>query len=100
MKKETTPDGSKDENIFDIRQGVAISLFVKTPKWKKNLKSTGCKIYFSEFLGTREEKYNLLKENDVFTIDWKQVQPHWNFYLFNRVAIENEITAKSAAVIS
>jgi predicted helicase len=37
MKKETTPDGRKDENIFDIRQGVAISLFVKTPEWKKEL---------------------------------------------------------------
>jgi len=100
MKKETTPDGRKDENIFDIRQGVAITLFVKTPEWKKNLKSTGCKVYFSEFLGTREEKYNLLKENDVFTIDWKQVQPGWNFYLFNRVTIESEVSAKSAAVIS
>jgi predicted helicase len=32
MKKETTPDGGKDENIFEIRQGVAISLFVKTPR--------------------------------------------------------------------
>ena len=23
-KKETTPDGGKDENVFDIQQGVAI----------------------------------------------------------------------------
>jgi predicted helicase len=100
MKKEKTSDGSKDENIFDIRQGVAITLFVKTPEWKKNVKSTGCKVYFSEILGTREEKYNLLKENDVFTIDWKPVQPGWNFYLFNRVTIENEISVKSTAGIS
>ena len=28
-KKERAPDGSKDENVFDIEQGVAISLFVK-----------------------------------------------------------------------
>ena len=30
-KKERAPDGSKDENVFDIEQGVAISLFVKRP---------------------------------------------------------------------
>lgn len=28
-KKETAPDGSKDENVFDIQQGVAICLMVK-----------------------------------------------------------------------
>jgi predicted helicase len=31
-KKETAPDGSKDENVFDIQQGVAICLMVKTQK--------------------------------------------------------------------
>ena len=28
-KKETAPDGSKDENVFDIMQGVSINIFVK-----------------------------------------------------------------------
>jgi hypothetical protein len=28
-KKETTPEGGKDENVFDIQQGVAICLCVK-----------------------------------------------------------------------
>ena len=28
-KKERTPNGGKDENVFDIQQGVAIGLFVK-----------------------------------------------------------------------
>lgn len=28
-KKETTPDGGKDENVFDIMQGVSINIFVK-----------------------------------------------------------------------
>ncbi len=31
-KKERAPDGSKDENVFDIQQGVAICLMVKRPK--------------------------------------------------------------------
>ena len=29
LKRETVPDGGPDENVFDIRQGVAIALFVK-----------------------------------------------------------------------
>ena len=31
-KKEKAPDGSKDENVFDITQGVAITIFIKTGK--------------------------------------------------------------------
>ncbi|MBN1290650.1 MAG: N-6 DNA methylase [Candidatus Latescibacteria bacterium] len=29
LKKETCPDGSKDENVFDIQQGVAIMFLIK-----------------------------------------------------------------------
>lgn len=29
LKKEKAPDGGKDENVFDIRQGVAIAFFIK-----------------------------------------------------------------------
>ena len=31
-KKETAPNGGKDENVFDIMQGVSINIFVKLPK--------------------------------------------------------------------
>ena len=30
-KKETAPDGSKDQNVFDIQQGVAIGMMVNLP---------------------------------------------------------------------
>ncbi|HHV7001265.1 TPA: hypothetical protein ACUM0K_001983, partial [Haemophilus influenzae] len=35
-KKEESPDGSKDENVFDIMQGVSINIFVKTGKKNKD----------------------------------------------------------------
>ena len=35
LKKEICPDGSKDENVFDIQQGVAIALFIKTKRKRK-----------------------------------------------------------------
>lgn len=31
-KKEVSPDGSKDQNVFDIQQGVAVAIMVKLPK--------------------------------------------------------------------
>ena len=34
-KKERSPDGSKDENVFDIQQGVAIGIFIKDKKEDK-----------------------------------------------------------------
>ena len=40
-KKETCPDGSKDENVFDIQQGVSINIFVKkNGKKKKRARDT------------------------------------------------------------
>ena len=36
LKKEKCPDGSKDENVFDIQQGVAIGLFLKKKGDKQN----------------------------------------------------------------
>jgi predicted helicase len=56
-KKETCPDGSKDENVFDIMQGVSINLFVKTGKKKQ---SELGKIYHSDLYGLRDEKYDYL----------------------------------------
>ncbi|MCL1463745.1 N-6 DNA methylase [Argonema galeatum] len=33
-KKEVAPDGSPDQNVFDIQQGVAVAIMVKYPKEK------------------------------------------------------------------
>jgi len=56
LKKETCPDGSKDENVFDIMQGVSIVLMVK----KKDNK--GCKVYHTDLFGKREVKYDWLSK--------------------------------------
>ncbi len=58
LKKETAPDGGKDENVFDIRQGVAIALLVKNKDKKEPV------IYHADLYGLREEKYNWLNENE------------------------------------
>ena len=50
-KKEKSPDGSKDENVFDIEQGVAISIFVKAKKIEK-------RFWRADWFGTRIDKYS------------------------------------------
>ena len=77
LKKEKCPDGSIDKNVFDIRQGVAIALFIK----KKDNKNE-CKVYHSETWGLRENKYDWLLENDIKTTKWKKLSPKSEFYLF------------------
>lgn len=69
-KKETSPDGSIDINVFDIQQGVSINLFVKTGK--KSINDLG-KVYHYDLYGKREVKYEFLYENTLETIDYKEV---------------------------
>jgi len=75
LKKERCPDGSEDKNVFDIRQGVAIALFIK----KKGLQK---KVFHAERWGLREAKDDWLRENDVKTTEWEQLQPSSPYYFF------------------
>jgi len=78
LKGQKCPDGSKDENVFDIKQGVAISFFVK-----KGMKQKGdCKVFHSEIWGLRDKKYNWLLTNDINSTEFEELQPHTPFYFF------------------
>ncbi|MCL0074576.1 N-6 DNA methylase, partial [Thermodesulfovibrionales bacterium] len=85
LKKEKCPDGSKDKNVFDIQQGVAIALFLKK-KEKISADYTDlkkkCTVYHSEIWGLREDKGKWLLKNDIKTTKWKEVSPKSEFYLF------------------
>lgn len=56
-KKETCPDGSKDENVFDIMQGVSINIMVKTGKKEKNELA---EVFHFDLYGLRKSKYQYL----------------------------------------
>ena len=77
-KKEKSPDGSKDENVFDIQQGVAIGLFVKRGK----VQGKPAKVYHADLYGTREDKYAVLAEHDINSSPWEELHPQAPFYLF------------------
>ncbi|MBN1761487.1 MAG: N-6 DNA methylase [Methanomicrobia archaeon] len=81
LKKEKCPDGSKDENVFDIRPGVAIGLFIK----KKGTKEKGernARVFYADLWGLRENKYKWLLRNDRTTTEWEELKPKSPFYFF------------------
>ncbi|WQX30316.1 N-6 DNA methylase [Helicobacter pylori] len=74
-KKEETPQGAKDENVFNIKQGVSINLFVKKAQATKQ------KIFYYDVYGQRAEKYDFLAQNDLDSIEWLELAPRAPFYL-------------------
>ncbi|GAA7044102.1 DNA methyltransferase [Helicobacter pylori] len=74
-KKEKTPQGTDDENVFNIKQGVSINLFVKKAQTTKQ------KIHYCDVYGERAEKYAFLAQNDLNSIEWLELTPRKPFYL-------------------
>lgn len=87
-KKEKAPDGSKDENVFDIQQGVAISIFVRKDEKKNKLAN----VYHSEIFGVREKKLRALTEKSFQNIKWRNLiltDPNY-FYVVRNNGNEDE----------
>ena len=76
-RSEVSPDGSKDENVFDIQQGVSVSILVKKPQAEKS-KS----VYHADLWGSRKSKYEALLQNSIETTLWKDVKPTQTYYFF------------------
>ncbi len=69
-KKEVTPSGSKDDNVFDIMTGVSIILGFKKSDLKNKKLAT---VYKSDLYGLRQEKFEKL-DNYIFnTIKWVEL---------------------------
>jgi len=79
QRKEVSPDGSVDKNVFDIMQGVSINLFIKTGKKKKS--DLGKLLHF-DLYGKRNYKYKFLNQNSIGSIKWnvlKNIEPYYFF---------------------
>jgi len=77
MRGETSPDGSQDENVFDIRPGVAIGLFTKLQGYR----GLGG-VCQADLWGVREAKYAYLLENDVSSTEWSSLEPAADWWFF------------------
>ena len=76
-KKEVCPDGSKDENVFDIQQGVAIAIFLKDPN-----ADSPARVWHADMWGLRKAKEAYLAEQIRETITWTLLSPSSPMYLF------------------
>jgi len=77
-KKEISPDGSPDKNIFDIQQGVSIMIGVK----KKSKKNMIASVYRADVYGNRRGKFEWLCNNSLTTIKWERINLHEPRYVF------------------
>ena len=96
-KKETAPDGSIDQNVFDIMQGVSINIFVKTGKKKAN--ELG-KIFHKDVYGKREVKYDFLLDNSIKTVDYKELPAIAPNYFFVSKDFEQQKSYGEGFIVS
>ena len=77
-KKETAPDGSKDENVFDIMQGVSINIFVK----KSGKSKAPAEVRHFDLYGLREYKYDYLRTHSLASVDWQILNLQSPYFFF------------------
>jgi len=75
-RPKRTEEGEEDENVFDIRQGVAIGIFVKPEKQCKK------QVFYKEIIGGREKKSRFLDSHDVSNVDWIKLEPREPYWFF------------------
>lgn len=88
-KREVCPDGTRDDNVFDIQQGVSIGIFIKTSpptplsaRGEGESKGVRCDIYHADLWGLRNGKYKTLFEKDITNTKWTRLSPKSPNYLF------------------
>jgi predicted helicase len=102
-KQETAPDGSKDENVFDIMQGVSINIFVKNgnsnlglssntkASTNQGLDSELATVYHKDLYGLREAKYQTLLNNSLKSLAWNKIACRAPEYFFIAKDIDVQI---------
>ena len=87
-KKEVSPDGSPDANVFDIEQGVSINLFIKRKKKQPGLAT----VFHFDLFGTREEKYHFLTKSSIEDIPFVTLPNKAPMYFMMQRDIQKEST--------
>ncbi len=76
--QEEIPTGEKDENVFDIQQGVSINIFVRKSGDKKRLGE----VFHADIYGKREKKFKTLNATNLQKINWEKLNYTDPYYFF------------------
>lgn len=77
-KPERCPDGSKDENVFDITVGTSINIFIKKNSNSKEL----AKVYYSDLYGIRDFKFEYLEQHRLIDVEFSEINLKAPYYFF------------------
>jgi predicted helicase len=91
-KKEACLDGSIDQNVFDIMEGVSINIFIKR---KNKTIDKKCEVFHFGLLGKRDFKYDFLNINRINNIDWKSLNKQEPNYFFINKNFDSQETYSS-----
>lgn len=92
MRNEIAPNGERDENVFDIMQGVSINIFIKNTSNRKRDMAT---ISHCDILGTRQHKYSQLLNQEI---SYNELSPQKPYYFFVK-RNENNVEKYNAGFI-
>lgn len=84
-KKEISPDGTPDKNVFDIKQGVSITIAVKTSE-----NNDLAKVYISDVWGSRKFKYSFLSEKKLSNIEFCEANYHGDYHFYTNKNFSKE----------
>jgi len=79
QRSSALTQSQKDENVFDIMQGVSITFFVKR---RAKIKSSIANLYYCDVVGTRSSKYKLLEKSTLADFNWTEVRPAEPYFFF------------------
>ncbi|MGA7324783.1 MAG: type ISP restriction/modification enzyme [Rhodomicrobium sp.] len=75
-KQEEVPAGLDDKNIFDIQQGVAITILSRSPHIDNST------VRYADLWGSRRDKYNTLSHANVLGMQWEDLRPEPPYFFF------------------
>lgn len=74
---EKSPDGTRDENIFGIRQGTSINIFVKKTGNKEM-----AQVHYLDLYGKKKDKLQFLEENSLTQLEWTSIHLDKTYFFF------------------
>ena len=72
-KADAVSEGNQDQNVFEIQQGVAITLAERIRGSRKT-------VLHAHLWGQRQAKYTVLQTSDVSRTQWTQIEPISPYY--------------------